>query len=73
MQITINLTDQHIKFILNNLYPFICMIYRRYGGNQIMFQQNKVFDIWWSKPSVLFPYLFSVDDVPAGFAFVVAP
>ncbi|MFF2480010.1 GNAT family N-acetyltransferase [Paenibacillus sp. NPDC058071] len=36
-------------------------------------EQNTVFDIWWEKPSVLFPFLITVDDVPAGFAFVATP
>ncbi|WP_346779378.1 hypothetical protein [Paenibacillus brevis] len=36
-------------------------------------EQNKVFDIWWSKQSILFPYLIRVDEIPVGFALVASP
>ncbi|WP_139997426.1 GNAT family N-acetyltransferase [Paenibacillus paridis] len=51
----------------------------RYGvfendDTRTLVEQNRVFDIWWEHPNVLFPYLITVDDIPAGLAFVaIAP
>lgn len=86
MQVTINLTDQNTKFIINNLYPLylhdLSEIWgwkpNKYGVYEedetlTLYEQNKVFDVWWSNPSILFPYLIRVDDIPAGFAFVATP
>ncbi|MUG43575.1 GNAT family N-acetyltransferase [Paenibacillus woosongensis] len=87
MQVTIHLTDPKSKFIINNLYPFylhdLSEIWgwqpNKYGvfedDDAIMTlnEQNRVFDIWWSKPTILFPYLIEVNGVPAGFALVATP
>ncbi|MHA6531864.1 hypothetical protein [Paenibacillus sp. BAC0078] len=35
--------------------------------------QYDVQSIWWEKPGVLFPFLFRIDGIPAGFAFVATP
>lgn len=86
MKISISLTDQSTKFIVNNLYPLYLHdlseiwewkpnIYGVYEDDDTLTlnEQNKVFDVWWENPSVLFPYLVRVDDIPAGFAFVATP
>ncbi|MBI1922643.1 hypothetical protein HYR99_00180, partial [Candidatus Poribacteria bacterium] len=36
-------------------------------------EQGEVFNIWWEKPDVLFPFLIRVDGKPAGFAFIATP
>ncbi|OAB30630.1 acetyltransferase [Paenibacillus macquariensis subsp. defensor] len=85
MQVTINLTDESTKFIINNLYPLylydLSEIWgwkpNKYGVFEddetlTLNEQNKVFDVWWSKQSILFPYLIRVDGVPAGFALVAS-
>ncbi|MCR8842058.1 GNAT family N-acetyltransferase [Paenibacillus sp. SC116] len=86
MTVTIELTDQTTKFIINNLYPLylhdLSEIWgwkpNKYGVFEedetlTLHDQNKVFDIWWSDPAVFFPYLIRVDDIPAGFALVATP
>lgn len=86
MTVTIELSDAFTKFIINNLYPLylhdLSEVWgwkpNRYGvfeddDTRTLHDQIKVFDIWWEKPSVLYPYLIRVDDVPAGFAFVATP
>lgn len=86
MKITISLTDPSTKFMINNLYPLYLHDLSEIWGwkpNQYgvfeeddtltLHAQNDVFDIWWSNPSALFPYLIRVDDIPAGFALVAAP
>lgn len=86
MPVSISLTDQSTKFIINNLYPLylhdLSEIWgwkpNKYGVYEedetlTLSDQNKVFDIWWEKPSTLFPYLIKADDIPAGFALVATP
>ncbi|MBD8499261.1 GNAT family N-acetyltransferase [Paenibacillus arenosi] len=81
--ITLELTDQNTKFIINNLYPLylhdLSEIWgwkpNKYGVFEedetlTLYEQNKVFDIWWSDPAVFFPYLIRVNGIPAGFALV---
>ncbi|WP_120465078.1 GNAT family N-acetyltransferase [Paenibacillus aceti] len=86
MKVSISLTDRDTKFIINNLYPLYLHdlseiwgwkpnIYGVFESDDTLTlqEQNKVFDIWWEKPSVLFPYLVLVNDIPAGFALVATP
>ncbi|MFC7681833.1 GNAT family N-acetyltransferase [Paenibacillus sp. GCM10028914] len=86
MNVSIRLTDQSTKFIVNNLYPLylhdLSEIWgwkpNKYGvyeddETMTLNDQNKVFDVWWKNESVLFPYLIRVDEIPAGFAFVATP
>lgn len=86
MNITITLTDSASKFIINNLYPLYLhdlseiwgTIPNRYGvfeedETQTLKEQNKVFDIWWEKAGVLYPYLIKENDIPVGFALVATP
>lgn len=35
--------------------------------------QQALFDIWWEKENVLFPFLIRADGVPAGFGLVATP
>jgi predicted acetyltransferase len=87
MNIRVELCDKENKFIINNIYPLylydLSEIWDRkpnkYGvfeeddKYQTLEKQIPVFDIWWEKESVLFPYLFKADDIPVGFAFVAMP
>lgn len=83
---TVTLTDSATKFIINNLYPLYLHDlseiwgwqpnqYGIYEDNETrtLNEQNKVFDIWWEKPGVLYPYLIKENEVPAGFALVATP
>lgn len=86
MKVTVELTDSSTKFIINNIYPLylhdLSGIWgwkpNRYGiyeddDTRTLNDQNQVFDIWWEKPTILFPYLIRVDGIPAGFALVATP
>ena len=86
MKINVLLSTPDNKFIINNIYPLylhdLSEIWEnkpnRFGvyeddDTKTLREQNKVFDIWWDKPSVLFPFLITVDDLPAGLAFVATP
>ncbi|AZS16009.1 GNAT family N-acetyltransferase [Paenibacillus lutimineralis] len=86
MEVSISLTDQTTKFVINNLYPLYLHDLSEVWGwrpNQYgvfetddtltLQDQNKVFDIWWEKPAILIPYLVTVEDIPAGFALVATP
>ncbi|WP_145046835.1 GNAT family N-acetyltransferase [Paenibacillus xylanexedens] len=86
MNITIELTNEQTKFIINNLYPMYLHDLSEIWGfkpnaygifeedeTRTLAEQNKVFDIWWSKPGVLYPYLARVEGIPAGFALVATP
>ncbi|WP_127590516.1 GNAT family N-acetyltransferase [Paenibacillus lautus] len=86
MKVTVELTDTSTKFIINNIYPLylhdLSGIWgwkpNRYGiyeddDTRTLNDQIQVFDIWWEKPSILFPYLIRVDGLPAGFALVATP
>lgn len=84
MNIRVELCDKENKFIISNMYPFylydLSEIWERKPNKFGVFEEDNKYmtlqeqlrkqDIWWEKPSVLFPYLISVDDIPAGFAFV---
>ncbi|WP_138751663.1 GNAT family N-acetyltransferase [Paenibacillus sinopodophylli] len=85
--ISVQLCGRKCKFIINNLYPLYLhdlagirnVLPNKYGvfeeeeQYQTLEQQIPVFDIWWEKEGVLFPYLITVDAVPAGFVFVATP
>lgn len=86
MSINVELCSIENKFIINNIYPLylhdLSEIWatkpNRFGvyeENDIktLNEQIKVFDIWWEKPSILFPFLITVDELPAGLAFVATP
>ncbi|WP_127529844.1 GNAT family N-acetyltransferase [Paenibacillus kobensis] len=83
MKIELQLCSVEDKFIINNIYPLylhdLSEIWERktnqYGvfeedDTQTLADQNRVFDIWWEHPGVLFPYLIKADGLPAGLAFV---
>lgn len=86
MNIEVRLCPKEQSFILHNLYPLylhdIAEIWgihpNRYGVFEkgdvpTLSEQSKLLDVWWEQPSVLFPYLITVDDVAAGFALVSTP
>jgi len=75
MNITVTLTDSTTKFMINNLYPLYLHDLSEIWGNlpnpygvyednetQTLNEQNKVFDIWWEKPGILYPYLIKEDE-----------
>lgn len=83
LNVTVRLCDVEEKFIINNIYPLylhdLSEVWEhqinRYGvfendDTRTLAEQNRVFDIWWEHPNVLFPFLITVDDIPAGLAFV---
>lgn len=85
--ISIELCDYDNKFIINNMYPLylydlgeIRSIYpNSYGifedddSIKTLEEQIPIFDIWWEKKDILFPYLITVNGTPAGFALVATP
>lgn len=86
MNIEVRLCPKEQSFILHNLYPLylhdIAEIWgihpNRYGVFEkgdvpTLSEQSKLLGVWWEQPSVLFPYLITVDDVAAGFALVSTP
>lgn len=86
MQVTVQLTNSESKFIINNLYPLYLHDLSEIWGwepNQYgifedddtltLADQNRVFDIWWSRPDSLYPYLIRAGEIPAGFALVASP
>lgn len=87
MNITIELCERKNKFIINNLYPLYLhdlagirkVLPNKYGVFEdddkyhTLEKQIPVFDIWWEKEGVLFPYLVTVDELPAGFVLVTTP
>ncbi|WP_020618957.1 GNAT family N-acetyltransferase [Paenibacillus daejeonensis] len=83
MNVELQLCSSEDKFIINNIYPLylhdLSEIWERqtnrYGvfednDTRTLTEQNRIFDIWWEHPGVLFPYLIKVNDLPAGLAFV---
>lgn len=86
MKIDVQLCSKENKFMINNIYPLYLHDLSGIGGtkpnrfgvyeeNEMMTlsEQNTVFDIWWEKPSVLFPFLITVDELIAGLIFVATP
>ncbi|WP_430157929.1 GNAT family N-acetyltransferase [Paenibacillus algorifonticola] len=86
LKVTVRLCGVEEKFIINNIYPLylhdLSEVWKhkinRYGvfendDTRTLTEQNRVFDIWWEHPNVLFPYLITVDHLPAGLAFVATP
>lgn len=86
MDINVQLSTMENKFIINNIYPLYLHDLSEIWGNKpnrfgifedndmmTLTEQYTLFDIWWEKPSVLFPFLITVDDLPAGLAFVSTP
>ncbi len=84
--ISIQLCDYDNKFIINNIYPLylydleeIRNVYpNRYGvfeddSIKTLEEQISIFDIWWNREGILFPYLIIVDELPAGFVLVATP
>ncbi|MEC0307835.1 GNAT family N-acetyltransferase [Paenibacillus lautus] len=83
MNIEVRLCPKEQSFILHNIYPLylhdIAEIWgvrpNRFGVFEkedvpTLSEQSKQLDVWWEQPSVLFPYLISVDGIAAGLALV---
>lgn len=86
MNIRLQLCSKENKYVVNNIYPLylhdLSEVWLRetnkYGvfeenDTRTLMEQNKIFDIWWEHPNILFPYLVTVDGLPAGFVFVASP
>ena len=85
-KIKINLSDYESKFVINNMYPLylhdLAEIRNEYPNQYGVFddnniktleEQTSIFDIWWNRKAILFPYLITVNDLPAGFILVATP
>lgn len=84
--ISIQLCNRDNKFIINNMYPLylhdLGEIRNTYPNEYGVFEDDSiktleeqipVFDIWWNKKDILFPYLITVDGLPAGFILLATP
>ncbi|GAA4851900.1 GNAT family N-acetyltransferase [Paenibacillus vulneris] len=84
--VVVQLCSADDKFIINNIYPLylhdLSEVWEfktnRFGvfeedDTRTLDEQNRIFDIWWEHPGVLFPYIIKVDEIPAGLAFVATP
>ncbi|MDR0270800.1 GNAT family N-acetyltransferase [Paenibacillus sp.] len=87
MNVTVELCTLEDKFIIYNLYPLYLhdlaeirkVMPNKYGvfedsdDYKTLQEEQAVFDIWWEKENILFPYLIRVDGLPAGFGLVATP
>ncbi|GIN86200.1 hypothetical protein J6TS2_25860 [Heyndrickxia sporothermodurans] len=48
-------------------------IYETADHIQTLREQYDVQNIWWEKPSSLYPFLIYADEIPAGFALIATP
>lgn len=86
-KISIELCHGDNKFIINNMYPLYLHdlaeirnehpnkygVFEEEDSIKTLEEQIPIFDIWWNKENVLFPYLITVDGLPAGFILVATP
>lgn len=84
LKISVQLCKYKNKFIINNMYPLYLHdlaevrnelpnkfgVFEEEDKYQTLEQQIPVFDIWWEKEDILYPYLIIVNEIPAGFALV---
>lgn len=87
MNITVELCALDDKFIIYNLYPLYLydlaeirkVLPNRHGvfedtdDYKTLLNQQTLFDIWWQKENILFPFLIRVNGLPAGFGLVATP
>ncbi|MBE9915272.1 GNAT family N-acetyltransferase [Paenibacillus donghaensis] len=87
MNVTVEFCTLEDKFIIYNLYPLYLhdlaeirkVMPNQYGvfedsdDYKTLQEEQAVFDIWWQKENILFPYLIRVDGLPAGFGLVATP
>lgn len=85
--ILVELSNNDNKFIISNMYPFYLydlgeirnILPNKYGvfedddSIKTLEEQRPLFDVWWKKEDVLFPYLITVDGIAAGFILVTSP
>lgn len=86
-KLDIELCSETESHVICNMYPFYLYdlseiwerlpnrhgVYEEEDKYTTLAEQSSVFKVWWRHPGVLFPYLFRVDGVPAGFALVSTP
>lgn len=83
MEVKLKLADKNTANIIKNMYPLYLHDLSEHYGNfpndfgiyedepmTTLMEQYEVQNIWFEKPEVLFPYIITVDDKPAGFALV---
>lgn len=86
MNIEVTLSDVNNAYVIKNMYPLYLHDLSAFHGYlpnkhgiledeeqfKTLSDQYDVQDRWWKEPAHLFPYLISVNSLPAGFAFVSA-
>lgn len=86
-KVSIQLCDYDNKFIINNMYPLylhdLAEIRNEHPNKYGIFENNDsiktleeqipIFNIWWDKKNILFPYIITVDGLAAGFILVATP
>lgn len=83
MKIKIELANQANSFIIKNMYPLYLhdlagihgTLPNKYGifeedELKTLAEQYNVQQVWFENPKELFPYLISVEDIPAGFCMI---
>ena len=84
MEVKLELTDNNNSYIIKNLYPLYLHDISEYDGSlpnkhglidepeevKTLAQQGDVQNGWWKKPESLFPFLITVDNIPAGFNLI---
>jgi aminoglycoside 6'-N-acetyltransferase I len=87
MNLEVRLTSKDESYIIKNMYPLylhdLSEQYGKYPNKHGIFEDDDAFatlmeqyevqNIWWEKPDCLFPYLFFVDERPAGFGLIATP
>ncbi|MCJ8014545.1 GNAT family N-acetyltransferase [Paenibacillus sp. KQZ6P-2] len=87
MNITVKLCSEADKQIIYNMYPLYLydlaeirrVLPNTYGvfedtdDFRTLQEQQSLFDIWWQKENILYPYLIRADGLPAGFGLVATP
>ncbi|MGN7360649.1 GNAT family N-acetyltransferase [Paenibacillus sp. SAF-054] len=87
MNISVKLCPPEDRHIIMNLYPLYLydlaeirkVLPNAYGVFEdtddytTLQEQMALFDIWWEKENILYPYLIRVDGLPAGFGLVATP
>ncbi len=83
MKIKIELAHQANSFIIKNMYPLylhdLAEIHKTLPNKYGIFEEDEIKtleeqyniqQVWFDNPKELFPYLISVDDIPAGFCLI---
>ncbi|UHA73716.1 GNAT family N-acetyltransferase [Paenibacillus sp. 481] len=87
MDVKVRLTAPDEAYKIKNMYPLYLHdlsehlqnlpnehgIYEESDDYRTLTDQYEVQQIWWDKPNILFPFMFTVDERPAGFGLVATP